>query len=142
MSDRSEAFYRELCERLAKHGQCQLYALYLEGEMIGALLCLTDKRVAYAMQTYYDPRFAAASPGRFPIQAMIDWCGTHDIQWVDLNGNSPAALSYMEQAHAYDQIVLFRKRGLLYWVAAAKDGWDRLRGKVRQRQIITAEDTN
>lgn len=142
MNEQTESFYRDLCQHFIDRDQCQLYSLQLDGKMISGLLCLTDKHVSYALLTYYDPDYASISPGRFSIQAMIDWCGNHDIQWVDLNGNSKVILAFMDHGDSYDQVAIFRKSGYSRWlhsVAAVKYRWDQLRGEPAKSTAPTEE---
>ncbi|HFE38913.1 MAG TPA: GNAT family N-acetyltransferase [Gammaproteobacteria bacterium] len=106
LTEQTEVFYRALCDSYAAKQQCQLYMMYLDEEPVAGMVSFTEGNRSFAMQTYYHPKVAKASPGRFLFRHMSEWC-CQNGKTIDWNGNSAIVKMFANDFLAYDRVTVF-----------------------------------
>jgi hypothetical protein len=109
-------FYRALSVRYAEQERCPLVTVWLDGILVAAMLCVVEGDQLYLLQTYYSPRVAEASPGRFLIREIVQWAADHGVKHIDMNGNSGLVQMFADTAQVYDQAVIFQTSGYSGWL--------------------------
>ncbi len=83
----TEAFYRRVLAEAARQGRLRLYALRLNGRLIGANLVMLDGSTAYGWKTAYAPDLAKFSPGnvlqRHVTRALAEEDGIRTLDMLD-----------------------------------------------------------
>jgi hypothetical protein len=69
-----EGFYRDLTQRIALDGRCEIHSLYAEGRCIASGLWVFTKHQAVLLKCGYDESYAHASPGRLLTHRSLELC--------------------------------------------------------------------
>lgn len=125
-------FYRELAERYALRGRCQLITFRLDHGLVAVLMAVTEGDTQYLLQTFYSPRVAPVSPGRFLMRELIEWAAGHGVRRIDMNGNSNIVRMFAKEVQTYDQIYVFRPEGYSRWLYQMVRASEKIDGYLRR----------
>lgn len=124
-TDRSQQFFSELIDVYSAADNAVIHELYVGDELAASLLSIIVNDRIYALQTFYDQKFAEGSPGRPLIMGLIDWSFHRGLAWVDMNSNSSLTQLFAREPMEFRQAWVFPRRGkpaALYHVLALFDG--------------------
>jgi len=78
-------FYRDLMERFAAQGRCDIHVLYLNGEAIASDYCIVVGGRCYSCKHGYDERFSGVAPGNLLRAYAVEYYGqSPDVISIDL----------------------------------------------------------
>jgi len=118
-------WYRELAQRPARAFRLELGFLDLEGRAIAGLLWIIHRDRLYAFITFYDERYARASPGLWLLRQLIEESFRRgDLSEVSFVGTHDAARTWTPLTRGARGLRLYNRRPLSRVLALR----DRLRG--------------
>ncbi len=124
LDDNEKRFHRALAARLAAQGGFQNRFIVADGVTIAGLHSLAYDGVLYALLTYYDVRYAKASPGRAVLRhALATSWSDPGIRRIDLNGSSPFLRTWTDHSVKLERLAIGNQRAysrLMAWFRQAR----------------------
>jgi CelD/BcsL family acetyltransferase involved in cellulose biosynthesis len=101
-------FYRALARAHAGDAAMPVISLEVAGQLRAVLVCAVQGRRLYALQTFYDPEIARASPGARLLPALYDHCHAMGLEQIDWNGNSSWVQRFADTSTAHVHLSILR----------------------------------
>ena len=101
-------FCHDFAQAHARGQPVPIVCLEMAGHLRAALICAVQGRRLFALQTFFDPDIARASPGARLLPATFDYCQERGLTHIDWNGNNAWVQRFADGATEHAHVCLLR----------------------------------
>lgn len=106
---KNRAFFERICTDPDAPFTPYIHLLYDGPRPFSGILTLLMKDRLFGAMTFFDPAYAAASPGRLLFSEAIEKAWQLGARRFDLNGGSPFLAYFADSTTHYHQVLLFNR---------------------------------
>ncbi len=124
LTEEFKNFIRLIVRQPDAENFCVFHQVKINGRLAFTMFSMKTESKMFALFMYFEPDFAKLSPGRVVFKQIFQWAEENNINWVDMNGNSPAVRLFADEPVYFKQVWIFKPQGysfLIYFICSVLD---------------------